>query len=239
VPGVRAGIVVVVLVLLVGLPAAWARQPAWQAHSSLLVLPVGSNDPNELASLYDTLSRGQVAATYAELLRDSRPALEARTGLRLSPGQAAAVTVDVEVVPDTSVLDITVTAAQPAVAVSVADRVADLGNRRIAALGSPYGSRTLSGAAGTAARQPLGRAASLALVGVLALLAGLVTQQVIRQLRLGGWPRGGASASPVPPAPDGPGEDLFADWDDGSSESSPGATRDAGAPASTARHRDS
>jgi len=239
VPGVRAGIVAVVLVLLVGLPAAWARQPAWQAHSSLLVLPSGSSDPNELASLYDTLSRGQVPATYAELLRDSRPAQEATAGLGLSPAQMASLTVDVEVVPDTSVLDITVTAAQPAVAVSVADRVADLGNRRIAALESPYVSRTLSAAAGSAVRQPLGRVASLALVGVLALVAGVVTQQVFRHLRLGRSVRRSPGRSAVPADADGAEEPLFPDWDDGPDGSSPGAkpTADAAATAATARHR--
>jgi capsular polysaccharide biosynthesis protein len=226
-----------VLVLLVGLPAAWARQPAWQAHASLLVLPTGSTDPNELASLYDTLSRGQVPATYAELLRDNRPAQEAAAALRLSTAQLASLTVNVEVVPDTSVLDITATAAQPAVAAAVADRVADLGNRRIAALSSPYGSRTLSGAAGSAVRQPLGRTASLALVGVLAVLAGLVTQQVFRQLRPGGWPR----REPVPAGADGSDAQLFPEWDDGPGGSSPGRTPTAGvaAPAATARHRES
>jgi len=226
-------------VLLVGLPAAWARQPAWQAHSSLLLLPSGSSDPNELASLYDTLSRRQVPATYAELLRDSRPAQEATAGLGLSPAQGASLTVDVEVVPDTSVLDITVTAAQPAVAVSVADRVADLGNRRIAALESPYVSRTLSAAAGSAVRQPLGRVASLALVGVLALVAGVVTQQVFRHLRLGRSVRRSPARSAVPANADGAEEPLFPVWDDGPDGSSPGAkpTADAAATAATARHR--
>ena len=180
--GVRAAAVAFLVVLVVGLPAAITRHPDWQARASLLVLPTATAPPDSAAALYDTLSRGQVPATYAELLRSAGPVEPAVNALRLGPADRTGLAVDVEVVPDTSVIEITATAPRAATAVAVADEVAREGNARIAQLGSPYGSRMLASAAGTEERGPLGARQASAVVLLLAVVAALVTYQLFRQL---------------------------------------------------------
>lgn len=178
--GAVAGLVVGLLVLVGGLGITLTRTPAWTAASTLLVSPhTPNNDPDTLASLYDTLSQGQVPATFAELFRgrDVVDTAERRAGL--SAAERAAARVSVEVVADTSVIRLTATAPDAALAVRVADAMAQEARSRVdAAPATPYGVSIASSARGTATRSGPGRT-SLAAVSVLAaLLAGFAVQQV-------------------------------------------------------------
>lgn len=232
-----AGALAGVAVLAAGLLAVAAQPSRWSAQSSLLVLPrAPTADPDLLAGLYDSLSRGQVTATYAELLR-TRPvdldsqapsaaptsppppsgvrdpdvwdALNRMLGLRADadgtaqPAGGAAETdtdfdVEVDVVPETSVIRITATADSPAGAERAADAVAEEGQRHIATLSTPYAIEPLAEAAGSAERAGPGLPLLTAVVVVLALVSGVAVGQAVHYVltarRSAQFPLGAAPA---------------------------------------------
>lgn len=213
-----AGALAGVAVLAAGLLAVAAQPVRWSAQSSLLVLPrAPTADPDLLAGLYDSLSRGQVTATYAELLRTrpveldsqapsaaptapppppevrdpaARDTLNRMLGLRADadgteqPAEGVAETdtdfdVQVDVVPETSVIRITATADSPAGAEGVADAVAEEGQRHVATLSTPYAIEPLAQAAGSAERAGPGLPLLTAVVLVLALVSGIAVGQAV------------------------------------------------------------
>lgn len=197
-----AGAVVAVTVLVVGLVLVSTQPARWSAQSSLLVLPQApTSDPDVLAGLYDTLSRGQVAETYAELLR-MRPAAP---GAGQQPGpslgdQTTAADVLVEVIPETSVIRVTATADSASRAEQAADAVAQSGRAYIAGLDSPYGVQSIGSATGSAERAGLGAPLLGGIVVALAVIAGVAAQQAVRQLGL--LLRRRRVGAPAAPGPD-------------------------------------
>lgn len=200
--GTAPGLVVAVLVLTTGLGSALQRSTEWTATSSLLVAPRAANtDPDTLASLYDTLSRGQVAATYAELFRGA--ALKAAAGdrLGLSEDDRRRVRTGASVVPETSIVDVTATAPSAELAERMTDSLAQVATTRVEAMTSPYGVTTTSSAAGTAARGGLGQLELAVLALLAALVAGALVQQAWQSAVLRRRP---AAAARVPDAGDWP-----------------------------------
>lgn len=167
------------LVLLAGLLLVLVHRPVWSARASLLVLPEAtSSEVDALAGLYDTLSRGQVPATFAELLREPGRTTALLADLPASPQVRSAVEVEVEVVPDTSVLEVRARAPDRRTAELAADSIASAGDAYLQGLDSPYTTRSVGSAAGTAEQAGLRRATLAGLVVVLALIGGLVAQQL-------------------------------------------------------------
>ena len=76
----------------------------------VVVLPAASLDDATSASYYETLSRGQIVATFAEVAGSLGFEQQAEDRLGLTAGQRAQVTTDVSVVPDTAVILIRATA---------------------------------------------------------------------------------------------------------------------------------
>lgn len=70
-PPLLAGLLVALCVLIVGIGYVLSTPISWSAHRDVVIVP-GSTDVTEAASLYDSLSRGQVVATAAELYGESR-----------------------------------------------------------------------------------------------------------------------------------------------------------------------
>jgi capsular polysaccharide biosynthesis protein len=169
---VLVGILVAVLVLLGGAGFWLLRPTQYQASTALVVLPNREND--EAAGFYDTLSRGQVVQTFAEILD-----LRGAEGASLR-GQG--VSVVVEVVPETSLISVTATAGAPATAEEAADAVLASSRPYFNQLSSPYSVSEVRDAAGTAQRVglPLGPLAGV--VAVVALLAGVASAMAIRAL---------------------------------------------------------
>ena len=163
--------VLVGLLVLAGGGLFWQLWPAEQrATSTLVVLPDAAG--SEVASYYDTLSSGQIATTFAQIV-----------GLRAGDGAPSGVAVDVDVVPETSLIKVTATAADAATAEAEADAALERARPYFDQLSAPYDLTTVQSAAGTA--EPTGLTPGL-LAGVvagLALIAGLASYLAVRGLQ--------------------------------------------------------
>ena len=182
---VVAGVVAAALVAAVAVALLVTRPPQWSASASLLVLPEpesASAGPDVVAGLYDALSRGQIPATYAELLRDRR--LEVTAGQRqgLSEEEIAEVELEVLIVPDTSVLDLKITAPRPEQAESITAEVLTEAEGFLSELDSPYAVMVTGDAAGTARQVGLAPLPLGAVAAAVAILAGFAVQQAVAGL---------------------------------------------------------
>ncbi len=201
------GLLVAAIVAITGTAVVLSRSQRWSATSALVVTPHSAGaSADSLASLYDTLSRGQVAATYAELFRnpDLEKAAEGRAGVPSSAQDDVSVTVTV--VADTSVIDVSATAGSASRAIRVADALAQQARLKVTAMGTPYAVGIATTAAGSVARQGLSRGELFGLTLLVAVIAGLLVQQAwagARRARRwdralsGDWP----DVAPPPPAP--------------------------------------
>ncbi len=88
------GVVVALLLTGAGAFYAFSQQRSWVAESMLVVLPSADLDEATAASYYETLSRGQIVATFAEVAgtqgfeqqaEDSAGPLAGRTGRWSAP----------------------------------------------------------------------------------------------------------------------------------------------------------
>jgi len=140
-------------------------QPSeYRATSTLVVLPKAAGA--EVASYYDTLSQGQIATTFAQIL--------ALQGSRTAPeGGADAATVAVEVVPDTSLIQVTATTPRAATAEAAADDVLTRVSPYFDELNSPYDVSVVRPATGTAQRTGLALGTLAGVVVGVAVISGL------------------------------------------------------------------
>jgi hypothetical protein len=177
---VLAGLAVFVIVSLAG--ADWlGRQPTrWTAATAVAVLPAqgdrfAANDSRQ------ALGAGQVVPTIAEELRAGWMGVRSTDGTRRPTGSdgARAATV-VAVLPETSILRISTTAATPQAAEAMADSAAVAGSKHLAAISSPYRLVTVTPARGTARAE--GGTLGVFLSALAALAAGLLVQQLWHRL---------------------------------------------------------
>ncbi len=169
---VLTGLVVALLVLAGGLLFYADRPAEYEASSTLVVLP---NDAlAEAASYYDTLSQGQIVTTFAEILD-----LQATSA---ADGDAAVTSVAVDVVPDTSLIRITATAADAQSAETATDAVLAQSQVYFDQLTAPYQISVVQGAGGTAEQTGLAPGLLSGAVAAVALIAGLATYLAVRAL---------------------------------------------------------
>lgn len=175
------GALVAVATLSLGLVTVLTLPARWSAEASILVLPGQRiSEPDVLAGLYDTLSQGQVTATYAELLR----MLPTRTDDQpegLPPETEQSVAVQVEVIPETSVIRATATAGSPSLAERAADAVVDGGRRYVSELDTPYRVQRIGSAAGSAERTGPSVPLLVGVVVALAVVVGVAAGEAVRQ----------------------------------------------------------
>jgi capsular polysaccharide biosynthesis protein len=180
-------IVAAVGILLLGFPAR-----TYTATASLVVLPNSTLTPTDAAGLYDQLGN-QVVATFAQVVQatDGTPAA-AESGAQVA----------VTPLPETTLISIVATSPDPQVAVSVADRVATAGVGTLQRLNTPYTTALLSPSAPTLAPTPgTNPGTTIAVVVVIALLAGAATQQaawLLARTELRSRSRSAAPAAPRP-----------------------------------------
>ncbi|MFC5997946.1 hypothetical protein ACFP6A_04300 [Quadrisphaera sp. GCM10027208] len=169
--------------LALGVPVALGQPASWTAHATVLILPVtpGAN-PDALAGYYDTLSRGNVPATYVALLDAGDPAPFLDTELDLAGGELEGRSLAFQVVTDTSVIDVAATAASPEDAEETADAAARWAQESIAQMGSPYQGRVVGTAEGTASLSSIATGSMVTVMALVALAAGVVAQQVAYRL---------------------------------------------------------
>jgi hypothetical protein len=181
---VLAGAVVALLVVVAGAGLAVMSQPKWTAESVLVVLPSADLDTSDSAAYYETLSRGQIVATFAEVADNLRFQDQAERNLDLSDEQRAGVTTTVSVVPDTSVILVRTTAGTAAVAEQLADGTTTLASAYLAGLSEPYRTELVHGAEGTAVSSGTSPTTLLALAVVVALIVGVAVQQAVYHLMM-------------------------------------------------------
>ncbi|TQS41326.1 hypothetical protein [Cryptosporangium phraense] len=174
--------VAALLVLVAGVVFALTQQGRYKAETSLIVLPASTLDAQSQASFLETLSRGQVTATMAEVAQSGRFETEAEKALGLSASEAEDTTVTVTVVPSTSVLLIDAEASSPEVAEQLADRTAALSAAYLQSMIKPYTASQVRPAEGTA--YAAGTATWIVLAGtvIAALAVALAVQQAAYQV---------------------------------------------------------
>jgi capsular polysaccharide biosynthesis protein len=169
-----------VAVLVVGGWFAATQQTTWAATASVLVVPRSTGvTADQLAGLYDALSRGQVPATYAELVRDRGLLDQASKEEGFDP---SAFSLTIEVVPETSVIDLAVSTERAADAERVADGIQSLAVTYLNTLSSPYDVTVVGSAEGTARRTGLPTIPLAAVVVCVGVLAGAVTALAVNDL---------------------------------------------------------
>ncbi len=202
------------MLLLVGGSAyALSQSQQFTAESVVVVLPSATLDDATSAAYYETLSRGQIVATFAEVAGNLRFEQQAEDRLALTADEREAVSTAVTVVPDTAVILIRSTAPTAEMAEQMAAQVTELSSDYWAGLSKPYRTQavgTPKGSAYSSGSSPLILLA--AAVGVAAV-AGVATQQAVYHLGLaaragrrstaagpdrGGRRRGGAGRLAVP-----------------------------------------
>lgn len=184
------GLVVALLVLVGGWLLYVDRPAEYEASSTLVVLP--SDQLAEAASYYDTLSQGQIVTTFAGIL-DLQAA-------QAGAGDEHVREVAVDVVPDTSLIQITGTATDAASAEAATDAVLERSRAYFDQLPFPYQVNVVQGAVGTA--EPVGLAPGLlaGVVAVVALIAGTAAYLAVRAVLPARQPLRPASEETVVPS---------------------------------------
>jgi capsular polysaccharide biosynthesis protein len=180
---IGAGIATFVVVLVVGIGLFVSQPSKVTASSSIVVIPSSTVANDSVAAYYETLSHGQVIATYAEIMRGGDFETQAARTLRLTPGERAKVHVDVRVVTDTALIEVVVTAPDRQIATSMANGIATAATTYVRGLDQPYTLRPVNKATES---QDVGisTATLLAVVFVVGLVAGLGAQQLLFQVWL-------------------------------------------------------
>ena len=179
---VLAGAVVALLVVVAGAWLALTTPTKWTAESVLVVLPGADLNASDSAAYYETLSRGQIVATFAEVADNLRFQQQAEQTLQLSDAQRADVTTTVSVVPDTSVILVRTTAGTAAIAEQMADATTTLASKYLAGLSKPYRTELVHSAQGSAFSSGTSPTTLLVIALVVALVAGVAIQQAVYHL---------------------------------------------------------
>ncbi|MFT4166299.1 MAG: hypothetical protein QM650_13750 [Microlunatus sp.] len=178
------GAAVAALILAAGFAVALTTPKLWTAESQLVVLPSANLDDAESAAFYETLSRGQLVGTFAEVSSNHHFQQQAADQLKLSAPQQEGLTSEVTVVPDTSVILIRVTATDSVLAERMADAMNAISRQYLAGLSKPYQAQAVSSAEGTAYLSSTSPTTLAAAGVVVALIAGLAVQQALYHLLL-------------------------------------------------------
>jgi capsular polysaccharide biosynthesis protein len=163
--------------LIGGLLGIAQRSASYEATAKMLVVP-RTADEGLAINAADTLSRGPVASTFAEVYSSSKVIDEALTTAGFDDSEAGQVFVSTTLVTDTSVILVSGLSGSPVLAERAADAVArstpELGGYtrafRVEQIGTAAGSASRTGASGL----------TLALIAVIvAGVLGLVTAAVL------------------------------------------------------------
>lgn len=178
------GLVVALLALAAGVGLAATQQRAFTAESVLVVLPKASLNDATSAAFYETMSRGQIVGTFAEVADNPTFERQSADKLALTDAQRKQVSTTVSVVPDTSVILVRVTAGAASVAEQLADATAALATTYLAKLSDAYRTQIVHSAQGSATTSGLSPTMLLILGAAVGLSAGVAVQQVVYHLMM-------------------------------------------------------
>lgn len=173
------GAVVALLVLVAGLVLAGVSKAQWTAESVSVVLPDPKLDAADQAAYYETLSRGQIVATFAEVASNARFQLQAEQNLGLDAAQQAEVTSTVTVAPSTSVVLIQVVSSDRLIAEKVAGEMTAVSQTYLQGLSQPYRLDVVNPGTDTAYRSSTSPAVLVVAALVVALVGGVAIQQAV------------------------------------------------------------
>lgn len=179
-----AGAIALIVVLAAGLTIALMQTMAYSAKADVVVLPSSTLNTGTAASYYETLSQGQIVATFAEVANNARFQRDALNAADVPAARRAGVSTVVSVVPDTSVIMVTVTAGDGATAEKVADAVVSESTSYIATLSDAYRVETVADATGTAKATGPSTSVLISLAIGIAIVSGVIVQQLVYQLLL-------------------------------------------------------
>ena len=177
-----AGLVLALLALVAGIVLTATQQRAWTAESVVVVLPAASLDDATSAAYYETLSRGQIVATFAEIAGNLRFEQQAEDRLGLDAAQRSSVSTEVSVVPDTSVILVRATSGSRVTSEQVADATTTIASEYLAGLSKPFQTASVHDAQGSAYSSGTSPLLLLAATLIVALVAGLAVQQALYHL---------------------------------------------------------
>lgn len=200
---IAVGVGVLLAVAIGGALTVLTRPTSVVASASIVVLPDERLSEESIAGYYETLTRGQVVATYAEILRDRPFPEEAMDDLGIAASRQDEVDVDVRVVPDTALVEVAVTAPTEEVAQKVADSVTALAADYLQGLEQPYTAEIVA-EAGEARSTGTPLVTLLAVIALVAVVAGLGAQQLVFQVGTLLGRRRGTRGVDVAPAPGTP-----------------------------------
>ncbi len=146
------------------------RPVAWQSGASLAILPRPSTNAANQASYYDTLSRGQIVSTAAKVADDA-------------VGRTGTPSVSVLVVPETSVITLTVKADSTNTASSVAAKSLVRATQAINSLKLPYEATVIDDGTGVPTKVTPSVVKDAAVVVVVGLALAAAAQQLQAALR--------------------------------------------------------
>jgi hypothetical protein len=223
------GALVFAIALASGFTVAAARGQKWSATSADIVLPSSKLDSATSAGYYESLSRGQVVATVAEILRLRSLKTSAADALSLSPSQRSNLAVNIQAVPETALVQIAVSSPERQVAGRMADAMLAEANAYFRSgwsdevfpalrptasraggegLLSPYTLTPVSSGLGNEQRVGISTVQFGVVALLVAIVAGFAAQQATQQLGLLLAPRRPAVGAlhPVAAAPADPGD---------------------------------
>lgn len=179
---VIVGAVLALAIMAAGIAFALIRPAAYTAEAMAVVLPAKGLDEATSASQFETLSRGQIPATFAEVAGNLRFQTAAADQLNLTAAQRQQVQLEATVVPNTSVILVRVTAPDPAVAEKMADATTTLASQYLTGVLQPYRTETVQSAQGTATSSGLTPPLLIFASIVVGLVAGIAAQQALYHL---------------------------------------------------------
>lgn len=107
---------------------SWFDTPRFRAHAQFVVSPGASllsGNDRDLVNSISALDRRSIVATYAEIMNSSSINRAAEASLNLTGHDGAGYSVQAVVVPDSSVVDLTVVGPNPVVAARLANAVGE------------------------------------------------------------------------------------------------------------------
>lgn len=158
---VVVGVCAALMVAVAGLSYVLTRPVSWSAHRNVVVVPA-TTDLHQAASLYDSLSRGQVVATAAELYGESR----------WHP-DTPEVTVTAGSLPPSAVVQITATGGDKAAVEATVQAVVANATAEVNTILRPYQAVVIQTDPPIAHQTGLGRTSLGAVVLMAALLGGV------------------------------------------------------------------
>jgi hypothetical protein len=179
---IGAGLAAFSLLMAAGFAYSRSVVPEWSARANVLVLPGQPVNPDQVPAYYETLSRGQMVHTLAELSRLGEFQTETADRYGFTEAQREAVELTVIVVANSAMLQVVATSEDPNLAVAMVDGVVDLSTQYVADLSLPYALVPVGEGRNNVTESGLPQSLVILVFGLVALGLGVAYQQAIYRL---------------------------------------------------------